>query len=108
MRREPLRSSRTASLFPYTTLFRSRPPRQATAGVARVLAVAHLVVVARRCDVDRDAAAGAGDRHAAVAGRARPDHRDAAGGIGHRAGAVRSEEHTSELQSPMRNSYSGF
>src|SRR3546814_2775 len=37
----------------------ARPPRQAAACVARVLAVAHLVAVARRRAVDRDPAAGA-------------------------------------------------
>src|SRR3546814_7843143 len=67
MIRRPPRSTRTDTLFPYTTLFRS-PPRSRRAG-----------------------------RPGPPAEVARP-----------RAGGPRSEEHTSELQSLMRNSYAVF
>src|SRR3546814_5771532 len=77
MIRRPPRSTRTDTLFPYTTLFRSPVPHHPAAG---------------------------GDVQQAVAG----------GQVGvelvllgvleeHPAGGVRSEEHTSELQSLMRN-----
>src|SRR3546814_1089333 len=78
MIRRPPRSTRTDTLFPYTTLFRSHReavPRHP----GRTLS-----------PVDRAAAA--------PAGRAR--------GLGPHRG--RSEEHTSELQSLMRISYAVF
>src|SRR3546814_1164931 len=75
----PPRSTRTDTLFPYTTLFRScRHGGRAAAGGA------------------------AGERRrAGRRGCVRPARR--AGG-----GAPRSEEHTSELQSLMRISYAVF
>src|SRR3546814_11575974 len=77
MIRRPPRSTRTDTLFPYTTLFRSLgeqlPARQRAAGV----------------------------RHPGV--ERRPD--EPAGTAAH---PVRSEEHTSELQSLMRISYAVF
>src|SRR3546814_8227127 len=114
MIRRPPRSTRTDTLFPYTTLFRSRagpgnagldvrggtgprlhprPVRTARgdrAGGGRI----------RGAAADRRATG----RHGAGAGRdgkARPF--DAGG-----AGGGRSEEHTSELQSLMRISYAVF
>src|SRR3546814_2352469 len=85
MLRRPPRSTRTDTLFPYTTLFRSgvarrlfrrprRPPRERQDG---------------RPETHRDA--GTGD----VGRRFDPRRR-------------RSEEHTSELQSLMRISYAVF
>src|SRR3546814_1352375 len=84
MIRRPPRSTRTDTLFPYTTLFRSKA------------SAAEPVVVRRRL-LPAEALGGRDHRrHAAVAaGRARRDHR-------------RSEEHTSELQSLMRISYAVF
>src|SRR3546814_10468665 len=104
MIRRPTRSTRTDTLFPYTTLFRSarragqdivlrrildrdarhragscRPHRRSAHGVARA--------------VRRQGA------HAVDLGRARPVRQAFAG---------RSEEHTSELQSLMRISYAVF
>src|SRR3546814_2374101 len=105
MLRRPPRSTRTDTLFPYTTLFRSL---KAIVGVAQVVAA----------------------RRAALAGHAIADERIAAG-VGARRGAAecarllraqegivavdridlaleqgrRSEEHTSELQSLLRISY---
>src|SRR3546814_21015987 len=71
MIRRPPRSTRTDTLFPYTTLFRSRPKRRQ--GARRSFAAA------------RAGAAGRGRRC-----------------------IIRSEEHTSELQSLMRISYAVF
>src|SRR3546814_8044363 len=94
MRRRPPRSTRTDTLFPYTTLFRS-----VLRGVAdQPGRVAHLVhdVVA---GVDAGAAGDALVLQAVAdvdAGRA-DLHADG-----------RSEEHTSELQSLMRISYAVF
>src|SRR3546814_3736671 len=66
MIRRPPRSTRTDTLFPYTTLFRSSPPRSAS-----------------------------------------PPGRSARSGRSPSTG-MRSEEHTSELQSLMRISYAVF
>src|SRR3546814_3012152 len=109
MRRRPPRSTRTDTLFPYTTLFRS-------------------LVVPARVAVDRFREHG---RQAAAA--ARPDREPGHGDVGvpqqpsrpalspagHGSDArgpargcvqvlPRSEEHTSDLLSPMRISYSVF
>src|SRR3546814_5036642 len=95
MIRRPPRSTRTDTLFPYTTLFRS-PDLGAVAGDAR-LRGRHLDGVAVR-----------GRRRA---GEFRPDlaHAGIAGPVaGHVALVDRSEEHTSELQSLMRISYAVF
>src|SRR3546814_8054221 len=116
MIRRPPRSTRTDTLFPYTTLFRSQPDR---------------IIALARADI--------GDRHAglnpgqldhllelsgAVAGvlvrvARRDDRRDRPLGVGEggrirclpasrRHQRERSEEHTSELQSLMRISYAVF
>src|SRR3546814_5827721 len=82
MIRRPPRSTRTDTLFPYTTLFRSVEVEMVVAGV----------------DLDR-ADAALGDR---------PRGFDPIEGAVLVAAAVRSEEHTSELQSLMRISYAVF
>src|SRR3546814_9031038 len=86
MIRRPPRSTRTDTLFPYTTLFRSGGPVGAAAGERRT----------------RSGSEGPCLR--AALGRLR------ACGAAHdlRAGRDRSEEHTSELQSLMRISYAVF
>src|SRR3546814_8855177 len=81
MIRRPPRSTRTDTLFPYTTLFRSRRD------------VAGLMLAAG--DQVRDLL---GD-HPGLA---------AAGAGQHQQRRIRSEEHTSELQSLMRISYAVF
>src|SRR3546814_14555758 len=89
MIRRPPRSTRTDTLFPYTTLFRS---------LARLRA---LEVEVRR--------GFPGEAHAAVdldVVGGRVEVRLGAVGLGERGG--RSEEHTSELQSLMRISYAVF
>src|SRR3546814_9704081 len=92
MIRRPPRSTRTDTLFPYTTLFRSRrharhderPPHRP-----------------RLCDREIRGAARAAGRGAGADGRQRRQ-------CARRAGRGRSEEHTSELQSLMRISYAVF
>src|SRR3546814_8398989 len=92
MIRRPPRSTRTDTLFPYTTLFRSLPAeglhrkheRDVQQGLLSVaeLIEARAVARVRRLEVDRQMAK--------------------------QAVEVRSEEHTSELQSLMRISYAVF
>src|SRR3546814_5498561 len=91
MIRRPPRSTRTDTLFPYTTLFRSRPVE----GSRRP---SHASTVRRRSDDERGSgngrAPGIQDRRSFS--ERRPRH------------SIRSEEHTSELQSLMRISYAVF
>src|SRR3546814_3832574 len=85
--RRPPRSTRTDTLFPYTTLFRSQV-RPLSSGACRI-----------QC------------RAWPRPWRARAAHRRDAGlcrQCPHELGALRSEEHTSELQSLMRISYAVF
>src|SRR3546814_10156614 len=95
MIRRPPRSTRTDTLFPYTTLFRSRrgrgrPSTPAAKVVAPPAAARASPRACRRPVRAWRAAAGAGGERAWV-------------DIG-----PRSEEHTSELQSLMRKSYAVF
>src|SRR3546814_14603639 len=103
MIRRPPRSTRTDTLFPYTTLFRSENHPRATAR-------------------GRDRRTGGPRRRTYLrrgGGIARPrrrPHRRRAGrpvpcsgrAVGRRIDILRSEEHTSELQSLMRISYAVF
>src|SRR3546814_3791760 len=100
MNRRPPRSTRTDTLFPYTTLFRSgfRARDRGWRG-ARPWAVPPVVFAGRHTPRRRaDGICGRG-RYAQSApgnaGNAGPDSK-------------RSEEHTSELQSLMRISYAVF
>src|SRR3546814_8138948 len=89
MIRRPPRSTRTDTLFPYTTLFRS----------------AQVPRLRRRHPPHGPPPAVAGERHPRdVEGRGRrePAQRERV------RGGSRSEEHTSELQSLMRISYAVF
>src|SRR3546814_6890538 len=109
MIRRPPRSTRTDTLFPYTTLFRSwiikagvydfaaartDPRPDPTFGIKENrLQSSH-----RQCTADREADHPCADNHAF-------------GGLHQRAPedrSARSEEHTSELQSLMRISYAVF
>src|SRR3546814_8053145 len=90
MIRRPPRSTRTDTLFPYTTLFRSHVHRR------RVRHHLEPPVVPRLSVALHDAAGGAAAAAQAAGG-------GADGGL-----ALRSEEHTSELQSLMRISYAVF
>src|SRR3546814_4832603 len=83
MIRLPPRSTRTYTLFPYTTLFRSRRDRRIVAVVGRL----------QPCQQQRRAGVGAaGVDRSGEQPRRHP----------------RSEEHTSELQSIKRISYAVF
>src|SRR3546814_10050742 len=95
MIRRPPRSTRTDTLFPYTTLFRSHEPsllqgRQHRRG--RGGALSQRSGDGRRKGDDRRRHSQDGDW---------PAHAS-------RSADTRSEEHTSELQSLMRNSYAVF
>src|SRR3546814_11538988 len=105
MIRRPPRSTRTATLCAYTSLFRSPA---LTAGRSDEAGV--------RCDrADPQRVEGAHGSHRDTRGL----HLMLTGSIGERIGAahsavavedheIRSEEHTSELQSLMRSSYAVF
>src|SRR3546814_13011607 len=88
MIRRPPRSTRTDTLFPYTTLFRSRRPDLGRISLRRDLPESRLP------DLDLHDLA-ADPRRGHPVAHSRPADRD----------AERSEEHTSELQSLMRTSY---
>src|SRR3546814_8406131 len=95
MIRRPPRSTRTDTLFPYTTLFRSEPPVSRTAGSRdRLKDVC-------RFKVQQELRVGGGKEIGDIVSE-----------INLRAILValftRSEEHTSELQSLMRSSYAVF
>src|SRR3546814_1409830 len=98
MIRRPPRSTRTDTLFPYTTLFRSE-----VAGIAglrhRQPGQRHRSVV-QRLELGRWAWPGRGTRGSPAAARASRRSPPAP--------PRRSEEHTSELQSLMRISYAVF
>src|SRR3546814_1666058 len=103
MIRRPPRSTRTDTLFPYTTLFRSVEGVVALVAEDQVLAAQGLgdvVGVAVDDVVARSAVEGVvADVLVVVQGD---------GGTVERQGIARSEEHTSELQSLMRISYAVF
>src|SRR3546814_1315211 len=132
MIRHPPRSTRTDTLFPYTTLFRSDADR-----FERFDAVPpHIWQIKRIAGFERRFARVAprlGEARVAVeVGRERVDHADRSAGrrqleragievgeligreqgeaaaAGDATGDIRSEEHTSELQSLMRISYAVF
>src|SRR3546814_11020324 len=104
MLRRPPRSTRTDTLFPYTTLFRSPLPATRAPSI-HVLAA-----------VDRQRGAGderpfigaeEGDATGDLIGMAQPADRHPGDDLRKHV-LRRSEEHTSELQSLMRISYAVF
>src|SRR3546814_4507781 len=108
MIRRPPRSTRTDTLFPYTTLFRSaergQPVLVGTVSIEKseLLAdflekekVPHSVLNARHHEMEAHIVAQAGRKSAVTIAT-------------NMAGRGRSEEHTSELQSLMRISYAVF
>src|SRR3546814_6033521 len=98
MIRRPPRSTRTDTLFPYTTLFRSRELEAAAGlGLAVFLALDDAAVAGEEAG-----ALDGGTQRRLVAGQRLAD------AVLDRAGLARSEEHTSELQSLMRISYAVF
>src|SRR3546814_3337680 len=106
MIRRPPRSTRTDTLFPYTTLFRSlhrhrhRHLHRRCLGVAR-----HIRERLLQRAEERQLRVLAERRKRP--GRVEP-HRQAAASAEVRGQRARSEEHTSELQSLMRISYAVF
>src|SRR3546814_2293083 len=87
MIRRPPRSTRTDTLFPYTTLFRSRMPQRQSEVLIQFKPVPHNIF----------ARVGAGKLDAnCMIINLQPEEN------------IRSEEHTSELQSLMRISYAVF
>src|SRR3546814_1258262 len=95
MIRRPPRSTRTDTLFPYTTLFRSHRPGSLAGEViddlkvlrARVEDLQHILILDQQIEQRLQVQAG---------------------GLGVYRSRLRSEEHTSELQSLMRISYAVF
>src|SRR3546814_1473042 len=111
MIRRPPRSTRTDTLLPYTTLFRSAHKRPATrhaTGSGRSAGPTYggnrdmAILAAQRATVAGSAQHPATDRTACLYPRAAPRSRS------RRHDPGRSEEHTSELQSLMRISYAAF
>src|SRR3546814_1755613 len=109
MRRRPPRATRTDTLFPYTTLFRSLGPGD-RAGIVEI--AGHRVVRLHKLDDAafpthdlpdgrRELKPADGVGKAVVVG----EHDDL---MSARGAGQRSEEHTSELQSLMRISYAVF
>src|SRR3546814_7282655 len=111
MIRRPPRSTRTDTLFPYTTLFRS--VGRCHAGISQSSTVGG--ARAGRAARARSGFSSKARHPYPCAGRCHAEgwpqrgRRDGYGvGIGIVQGADRSEEHTSELQSLMRISYAVF
>src|SRR3546814_5094656 len=110
MIRRPPRSTRTDTLFPYTTLFRSADARHrhdeaADSGGARAA-----LYLRRGADRPRRAHRPAGALCGGRVNRERPPRRQSprvefAARMSRLRRSGRSEEHTSELQSLMRNPY---
>src|SRR3546814_5606843 len=99
--RRPPRSTRTDTLFPYTTLFRSHRPESRS----RRWSAPRRRPARGRCAVARDVRARPARGRWRPARRGREERTD--GGIGDVRGA-RSEEHTSVLPSLLRISYAFF
>src|SRR3546814_1538981 len=91
MIRRPPRSTRTDTLFPYTTLFRS-PRHRARCAFRGLLFDARVELMAEETEIEIR-------EELAAADAVRPEKFER---------AIRSEEHTSELQSLMRISYAVF
>src|SRR3546814_6325847 len=111
MIRRPPRSTRTDTLFPYTTLFRSIDPLtspSASMSASSVRAMTSTIALPMAATSKRAVDA---MEYPVLSGKLRRalggDTRQGKAALdAHRA--ARSEEHTSELQSLMRNSYAVF
>src|SRR3546814_6341568 len=93
MIRRPPRSTRTDTLFPYTTLFRSSENTQSRHSIGCACKMGNRLRPSRRC-----------------MGRGSPSQVKIVGSTSTDSTILdsRSEEHTSELQSLMRTSYAVF
>src|SRR3546814_4416470 len=118
MIRRPPRSTRTDTLFPYTTLFRAcrRPTRPGTQDPFMIRRIARGSLDRRTIVAERIRVAG---RNIIIVRAIVPTegmvticHHGTVAALATRAeltlDLARSEEHTSELQSLMRNSYAVF
>src|SRR3546814_14716755 len=120
MIRRPPRSTRTDTLFPYTTLFRSilewptGPVEESLARTLRLIAGFYKLKNAEERTKTAAEHARKYDEAAAKVAKGEEPRIKAAKALvaAHAAGVAligeRSEEHTSELQSLMRNSYAVF
>src|SRR3546814_2498370 len=103
MIRPPSRSTRTDTLFPYTTLFRSRPP---SFRVNRAFVRLRLDLAGRSfLQAERASPVWESSAYLPISA-ARRDMNGRLAAVWIRR--PRSEEHTSELQSLMRSSYAVF
>src|SRR3546814_18772613 len=98
MIRRPPRSTRTDTLFPYTTLFQSPPKADGIARFGADVRLPNRIYASVRSGPPGDSRLVAADEKAAQALR----------GVLKVIRNDRSEEHTSELQSLMRTSYAVF
>src|SRR3546814_6281102 len=92
MIRRPPRSTRTDTLFPYTTLFRSGAAARSVGGRSRD---------GKTLPWLRDPAPLLRPRELTLSSHSTPVRRSLSLPVGNPRGAFRSEEHTSELQSLM-------
>src|SRR3546814_5524735 len=111
MLQRPPRATRTYTLFPYTTRFRSDGGGRREASIPRGSPAVRALGLSKRVGLrarrgDRRQPPGARDAGRAPAGRS-ADRCNGGGGPS-AIDARRSEEHTSELQSLMRISYAVF
>src|SRR3546814_1252456 len=95
MIRRPPRSTRTDTLFPYTTLFRSPPRLRCCEGTSAALPIGGSFLDHQSSQIY-------------LCVFRMPTHRTFAQRHPHRHRQPRSEEHTSALQSLMRTSYAVF
>src|SRR3546814_6121466 len=112
MRRRPPRSTRTDTLFPYPTLFRSHPPRLGPRGVPCQFGFALSALSAATSFALSRFDGGGAEWTKETSGQRSPRTISVAKRSSRAAPRVskpiRSEEHTSELQSLMRYSYAVF
>src|SRR3546814_2265932 len=109
MIRRPPRSTRTDTLFPYTTLFRSIAPQQGGPVFSRCLRLQIVWITGTNAPCYQG-------QCISFIPALRPQQRGLHGNLGDddllpklfEKGTRRSEEHTSELQSLMRISYAVF
>src|SRR3546814_10106304 len=94
MRRRPTRSTRTDTLFPYTTLFRSN--------LSKILVVEASILANREFILIFFPGCSIVISSSLLLSRKKPSNFDSEDKL------LRSEEHTSELQSLMRISYAVF
>src|SRR3546814_1377679 len=106
MIRRPPRATRTDTLFPYTTLFRSGADHLVQSRLLQSQRGQELALLVRIGKLGELRLDGGGDDDRGGAFRfGLLHHQPGVGVAGHR---LRSEEHTSELQSLMRISYAVF